>query len=227
MGAMAVPAASRERLLPSAGGWFAFERIHSAGDAVFWRTARKFESSYHRPSVAGMARAVGWMSMFVGLERFYERGARLARGTATGWRPSRRGGPDPTPPWRRSSPSASPAGRPRRSDELGARVFAVPRTIPAHRRRPDQRRVLQLGGGAGAVLSAPSSSWRRIRRRRCPAAHAGHARRRVSAPPRLPSANVAGRRSAGPVPERAAPDRPGRPVQPGRRGRPGHRLPRL
>ncbi len=133
MGAMAVPAASRERLLPSAGGWFAFERIDSAGDAVFWRTARKFEgSSYHRPSVAGMARAIGWMSMFVGLERVYERGARLARWTAD--RLAALPGVEVLTP--RDHMATLIAFRiagwtPQEvCDELGARVFAVTRTIP-------------------------------------------------------------------------------------------------
>jgi L-cysteine/cystine lyase len=41
--------------------------------------ARRFEStSFHRPSVVGLARSCGWLSMYVGLPWAYERAARLA-----------------------------------------------------------------------------------------------------------------------------------------------------
>ncbi len=132
-GAVAVTPAARERLLPSLGGYFTFEHADSAGDAAVWATARKYDvSSHHRPSVVGMARSIGWLSMFVGLDWIYERGARLARDTADrlaaipgvhvvtprdhmatlvvfrvdGWTPDEL------------------------KDELGARVFAITRTIP-------------------------------------------------------------------------------------------------
>jgi L-cysteine/cystine lyase len=132
-GAVAVTRDARERILPSAGGSFSFERSDSAGEDVLWASARKYDvSGFHRPSVVGMARSIGWLSMFVGLDWIYERGARLARATAhrlaaiprvtvltprehmatliafqvEGWTPDEL------------------------RDELGARVFAITRTIP-------------------------------------------------------------------------------------------------
>jgi L-cysteine/cystine lyase len=82
MGAVAVTAAARDRLRPSTAGWFSFERIQGDGSATFWQSARRYEgSSFHRPSVVGLARSVGWLSMFVGLDWIHARGTRLARET--------------------------------------------------------------------------------------------------------------------------------------------------
>jgi L-cysteine/cystine lyase len=133
MGAVALTRSARERLKPSVAGYFSYERSDSAGTAVPWSSARRFEgSSFHRPSVIGMARSIGWLSMFVGLDWVYERGTRLARATAErlaaipgvhvvtpldhmatlvtfrvdGWTPDQVRG------------------------ELGARVFAITRTLP-------------------------------------------------------------------------------------------------
>ncbi len=132
-GAVAVTRAARDRLPPTFAGYLTFERVDSAGDAQFWSTARRFEGTgFHRPSVTGLARSVGWLSMFVGLSWIYERGSRLAGAMAdrlaaipgvevltprhhmatlvtfriTGWTPDEV------------------------CAELGARVFAVTRTIP-------------------------------------------------------------------------------------------------
>ena len=42
--------------------------------------ARAFEwSNFHSPSVVGMARSCGWLSMYVGLDWIHERGRALAR----------------------------------------------------------------------------------------------------------------------------------------------------
>ena len=82
-GAVAVTRAARERVQPSAAGYFTFERSDSSGDALPWASARRYEGSgFHRPSVVGLARSIGWLTMFVGLDWVYERGARLARATA-------------------------------------------------------------------------------------------------------------------------------------------------
>jgi L-cysteine/cystine lyase len=79
-GALAVVAAARERIRPSAAGYFAFERVDSLGDATFWTTGRRYEgSSFSRVNVIGLARSIGWLSMFVGLPWLYERGATMAR----------------------------------------------------------------------------------------------------------------------------------------------------
>jgi L-cysteine/cystine lyase len=79
-GALAVVPAARERIRPSAAGYFAFERVDSLGDATFWTTGRRYEgSSFSRVNVIGLARSIGWLSMFVGLPWLYERGATMAR----------------------------------------------------------------------------------------------------------------------------------------------------
>lgn len=79
MGALAVGPASRDRVRPSFGGHFSFETVDSSGVARLWPGARRFESSgFHRPSVVGMARSIGWLSMYVGLDWVYERGAAVA-----------------------------------------------------------------------------------------------------------------------------------------------------
>ena len=76
MGALVVDRAAIERLTPALGGWYSFERSDSTGDAVWWTDARRFEASgYHRPSVVGMARSIGWLSMYVGLDFVHRRGA--------------------------------------------------------------------------------------------------------------------------------------------------------
>jgi L-cysteine/cystine lyase len=133
MGALVVKPSLIERTVPALGGSFSFERLDGAGDAVRWGDARRFESSgYHRPSVVGMARSIGWLSMFVGLDYVFGRGPAMAQATA------RRlaaivGVTVLTPPdrmatlvtFRIAGWSAEAA-----LDELGARVFAIARTIP-------------------------------------------------------------------------------------------------
>ena len=79
MGALVVDRATIERLTPALGGWYSFERSDSTGDAAWWTDARRFEASgYHRPSVVGMARSIGWLSMYVGLDFVHRRGAAMA-----------------------------------------------------------------------------------------------------------------------------------------------------
>jgi L-cysteine/cystine lyase len=79
-GALAVVPAARERIQPSIGSYFAFERADSAGDASFWSTGRRYEgSSFSRVNVAGLARSIGWLSMYVGLPWIHERGTTMAR----------------------------------------------------------------------------------------------------------------------------------------------------
>ena len=133
MGAIAVAPAAREGFAPSWGGHYTFESVDSAGTAVWWPDARRFESSnFHRPSIVGMARSIGWLSMFVGLDWIYDRGASLARRASE--RLAAIDGVDVLTPLDRMatlvtfriggwSPEAA-------LDELGARVFAVARTVP-------------------------------------------------------------------------------------------------
>ncbi|MGK2850364.1 MAG: aminotransferase class V-fold PLP-dependent enzyme [Candidatus Limnocylindrales bacterium] len=132
-GAVAVPAAVRPRIAPTYAGHYTFERLTADGDAAPWSTARKYEGTgFHRPSVVGLARSVGWLSMFVGLDWIYERGARLA-----GWAHDRlsaiRGVEVVTPRAHMATlVTFKVAGwtPDELKAELGARVFAVTRTLP-------------------------------------------------------------------------------------------------
>lgn len=133
MGAVAVAPGVRDRLQPTLGGYFSFETIDSAGVAVRWPDARRFEASnFHRPSVVGMARSIGWLSMFVGLDWVYERGAAMARLAAD--RLAAIDGVELVTPRERMATLVTfrITGWTARAalDELGARVFAIARTIP-------------------------------------------------------------------------------------------------
>ena len=134
MAAVAIAPAARERLTPSFGGWYTFESVDSAGTAVWWPDARRFESSnWHRPSVVGMARSIGWLSMFVGLDWIHERGASMARYAAD--RLAAIDGVELVTPVDRMATLVSFRIRgwtpDAALDELGGRVFAVARTIPS------------------------------------------------------------------------------------------------
>ena len=133
MGAIAVPRAARERLRPAFAGFFSFEHIDSRGSAKTWDSARAFETSnWHRPSVVGMARSIGWLSMFVGWSWIHERGPALAA-----WMADRlaaidgvelvtpRGAMATLVTFRIRGWDPEPA-----LDELSARVFVVARTVP-------------------------------------------------------------------------------------------------
>ena len=133
MGALVVLPHVRDRLAPSWGGHFTFERVDSVGNAARWSDARAFETSnFHRPSIVGMARSIGWLSMFVGLDWVYERGASMARLAAD--RLARIEGVEVVTPRDRMATLVSfriagwevqPA-----YEELSARVFAIIRTVP-------------------------------------------------------------------------------------------------
>ena len=133
MGAIAVSAGVRERLQPAFGGHFTFETVAPGGVAVRWPDARKFESSnFHRPSIVGMARSIGWLSMFVGLEWVYTRGAAMARSAAD--RLAAIDGVELVTPREQMATLVTfrIAGWPAESalEELGARVYAIARTVP-------------------------------------------------------------------------------------------------
>ena len=133
MGAIAVSAAVRDRLQPAFGGHFTFETVAPGGVVVRWPDARKFESSnFHRPSIVGMARSIGWLSMFVGLDWVYARGAAMARSAAD--RLAAIDGVELITPREHMATLVTfrIAGWPAESalEELGARVFAIARTVP-------------------------------------------------------------------------------------------------
>jgi L-cysteine/cystine lyase len=83
MGAFWVGRRFLDRALPTFGGHFALESDDSMGAHRPFADARRFEvSPYYRPAVAGMARAIGWLTMFVGLEFVHRRGPATARWAA-------------------------------------------------------------------------------------------------------------------------------------------------
>ena len=133
MGAVAVARTAWDRLAPSWGGHLTFETADSTGSAVRWPDARRFETSnFHRPSIVGMARSIGWLSMFVGLDWVYGRGAALARSTAD--RLAAIDGVEVLTPRDRMATLVTfriAGWTPEAAlQELGARVFAVARTVP-------------------------------------------------------------------------------------------------
>jgi L-cysteine/cystine lyase len=123
-----------ERAAASLVGWFSFESIGLDGTAVYHRDARRFESSnHHRPSIVGLARSCGWLSMYVGLPWIHARGTSLARATA-----DRLAGIDGvsviTPAERMATLiTFRIEGWPAQAalDELGSRTFAIARTVPS------------------------------------------------------------------------------------------------
>jgi L-cysteine/cystine lyase len=133
MGALYCAPAIVETAWPAFLGWFSFEAFDSAGTAVLRRDARRFQSSnFHGPSVLGMARSCGWLSMYVGLDWIHRRGTALAGRTAAALGAIR--GVEVLTPQDRMATlvtfrvggwSAAAA-----LDELGARVFAIARTLP-------------------------------------------------------------------------------------------------
>jgi L-cysteine/cystine lyase len=133
MGALAVSRRVRDRLQPTFAGYATFERLDPSGASALWPSAQRFEwSNWHTPSIVGMARSIGWMSMFIGLDWFQTRGPALAA-----WMADRLAAIDGvsllTP---RASMATLIAFRiagwtPQAAlDELGARVFAIARTVP-------------------------------------------------------------------------------------------------
>ena len=132
MGALAVSPNAIDRARPTFGGWFAFERIDSVGTGEFWPDARRFEATaFHRPSVVGMARSIGWLTMYVGLDWIHRRGTELARQAAV--RLDRIPGVTLVTPLDRMATLVTfrIAGWPAQValDELGARVFAIARAV--------------------------------------------------------------------------------------------------
>jgi L-cysteine/cystine lyase len=132
MGAVAISPDIRDRLAPSWGGHFTFETVTGTGEAAWWPDARRFEASnYHRPSIVGMARSIGWLSMFVGLDWIYARGTAMARIAAD--RLAAIDGVELITPRDRMATLVTfriAGWTPQAAlDELAARVFAVARTV--------------------------------------------------------------------------------------------------
>jgi L-cysteine/cystine lyase len=133
MGAFWVRRDHIERMQPSFGGHFSMASYDSNGAYKVYPDARRFEASpFHRPSVVAMARAIGWLTIFVGLEFVHRRGAEMARYAAD--RLAEIEGVTLLTPRHRMANLVSfrIAGWPAQAalDELAARTFAVARTLP-------------------------------------------------------------------------------------------------
>jgi L-cysteine/cystine lyase len=118
---------------PAFAGHFAYEAWDSTGSATLFADARRFQASpFHRPSVVGLARAIGWLTMFVGLDFVYRRGREMA-GYARDRLAEIEGVTVLTPRDRMANlVSFRIAGWPAEAalDELAARTFAIARTLP-------------------------------------------------------------------------------------------------
>jgi selenocysteine lyase/cysteine desulfurase len=132
MGALVVAPDVIERFYPAAAGAYSFETFDPRGAVTFWPDARRFDGAgFHRPSVVGMARSIGWLSMYVGLDWIHRRGQELAHLAAE--RLAAIPGVDVVTPVERMATLVTfriegwPAST--ALDELGARVFAIARTI--------------------------------------------------------------------------------------------------
>jgi L-cysteine/cystine lyase len=115
-------------------GFMSYASLDAQGNAVPWPTARRFDAAnLYRPAIVGLARSVGWLAMYVGLEWLHGRAAALAQVAAE--RLAAIDGVEVlTPPghmatlitFRIAGWSAQAA-----LEELGARIFAIARTIPS------------------------------------------------------------------------------------------------
>jgi L-cysteine/cystine lyase len=123
-----------ERAASSNVGYFSFESIGLDGTAVLHRNARRFEASnHHRPSIVGLARSCGWLSMYVGLPWVNTRGTAMARVAAE--RLAAIPGVELVTPRARMATLVTFRIRGWSADaalaELGSRVFAIARTVPS------------------------------------------------------------------------------------------------
>ena len=118
----------------STAGFLSYEALPFGEDrGRLWSDARRFEASaIHRPSIAGLARTLGWLQMFVGLPWVHERGQRLAARLADALLAI----PGVTVVTPRHSMATLVSFRvagwtaEQTAEELERRVFAIVRTIP-------------------------------------------------------------------------------------------------
>ncbi len=120
--------------VPPARGAFSVATSDGVGRDDLWPDARRFEvAGFHGPSLVGLARSAGWLAMYVGLPWAQARASRLAHAAAVHLEDTP-GVALVTPPDRMATLVTFrlpgwPAGRV--AEELGRRVFASVRTIPA------------------------------------------------------------------------------------------------
>ncbi len=133
MGALWVARGAWDRIRPAFAGHFALASYDSRGGAAWHPDARRFETAgYHRPSVVGMARAIGWLSMYVGLDYVHRRGPATAARAADAL--AAIAGVELLTPRHRMATLVSfriAGWTPDAAlEELGARSFVIARSIP-------------------------------------------------------------------------------------------------
>jgi L-cysteine/cystine lyase len=114
-------------------GWHSYQKIDSRGTAVVHPDARRFQvSGYHQPSIVGLARSCGWLSMFVGLDWVYARAEMLARRAHAKLAATDGVGVLTPEGGMGTLVTFCIRGWPAETilDELGSRVFAIARTVP-------------------------------------------------------------------------------------------------
>jgi L-cysteine/cystine lyase len=118
----------------SAAGYLSYASLDLAASGELWGDARRFEATtFHRPSVIGLARSVGWLEMYVGLAWAFARAALLTRQAADGLAAipgvsllTPRGTMATLVTFRVAGWTSDEVWA-----ELSARIFAITRTIPA------------------------------------------------------------------------------------------------
>jgi L-cysteine/cystine lyase len=133
MGALWVRRSFADSVVPSWAGYGIYSSFDRDAGGVLREGARRFEATgFHRPSVIGLGRSVGWLSMYVGLSWALDRARRLAANArarlaaiegVTLVTPPDQGGTLVT--FRIAGWTASGAAA-----ELSARVFAILRDVP-------------------------------------------------------------------------------------------------
>lgn len=133
LGALWIKRELFETAKSSFSSYFTFSSYDSRGSREMQVDARRFMvPGYHRPSVVAFARSIGWLTMYVGLEFVYRRGAAMAHRAAE-ILAGIEGVTLLTPPDRMAGlVSFRIEGWPAQAalDELSARTFAIARTLP-------------------------------------------------------------------------------------------------
>jgi L-cysteine/cystine lyase len=132
-GALWVRRAFADATIPLTSGYLAYSSFTNADGGTLHPGARRFEATgYHRPSVVGLARSCGWLSMFVGVPWAMDRAARLSDLAATRLASipgvellTPRGNPGTLVTFRIDGWSSG-----RAAGELASRAFAILRNIP-------------------------------------------------------------------------------------------------
>ena len=133
MGALWVRRSFADAVVPATSGYLAYSSFSGELGGTLHPGARRFEATgFHRPSVIGLGRSCGWLSMFVGLPWAIERANRLAAVAADRLAEipgvsllTPRGHSGTLVTFRIDGWSSGSA-----SGELGSRAFAILRNIP-------------------------------------------------------------------------------------------------